>query len=103
MTELQLEEQRQSQVVRSLLTLLPAYLLAEVVTWGFVITSDRAHWRNKFRAYHWTMANWRTILNKRKDTQKLRKVTDRELLKDVDSRLEYGQVSTTSVAILADW
>ena len=88
---------------RTLLTLLPAYLLAEVVTWGFVITSDRAHWRNKFRTYHWTMANWRTILNKRKETQQLRKVTDRELLKDVGSRLNYGQVATRPVVILADW
>jgi GT2 family glycosyltransferase len=88
---------------RTLLTLLPAYLLAEVVTWGFVISSDRANWRNKFRAYHWLVANWRTILNKRKETQRLRKVTDRELLKDVGSRLDYRQVAPGSVAILADW
>jgi GT2 family glycosyltransferase len=88
---------------RTLLTLLPAFVLAEVVTWGFVISHDRANWRNKFRAYHSTIANWRTTLKKRKETQQLRKVTDRELLKDIGSRLDYGQVATRSVALIATW
>lgn len=73
------------------LILLPAYLLAEIVTWGFVLKSDRSHFANKLKAYAWVPRHWRTIIASRRRTQRLRRGTDRELLAWTDSRLEYGQ------------
>ncbi|HVS80586.1 MAG TPA: glycosyltransferase family 2 protein [Pyrinomonadaceae bacterium] len=87
---------------RSLLVLLPAFLLAEVVTWGFVLLGDRQHWKNKFCAYRWIAVNWQDVMRKRKATQKLRKVSDRELLKNAGVRLDFGQVARGGIAYLAD-
>lgn len=75
----------------TLIFLLPVYLLAEIVTWGFVLLKDRAHWKNKLRAYHSIVDNWETIMRKRRTTQRLRKITDRELLRNMDFRLDFGQ------------
>lgn len=86
---------------RSLLVLLPAILLAEVVTWGFVLLGDRDHWKNKFRAYLWIAANWKTVIRKHKATQQLRKVSDRELLTSTGVRLDFGQVAGGGIAYVA--
>lgn len=86
---------------RTLILLLPAYLLAEVVTWGFVLFGDRARWRNKLRAYRWVAANWGRIMHKRAETQRQRQVTDRELLKHAGAQLDFGQVATGWVALFA--
>jgi GT2 family glycosyltransferase len=87
---------------RTLLVLSPAFALAEIVTWGFVLIADRKHWRNKFRAYGWTLSNLKTILRKRRTTQQLRKVTDRVLLKRAAVRLDFGQAAKGSISRLAD-
>lgn len=86
---------------RTLLAMLPALILAEVVTWGFVLIRDRMHWRNKLRAYRWIASNWRTVISKRRATQQLRRVTDRELLKKTAINLDFGQVTNSFVANLA--
>src|SRR3989442_331303 len=44
----------------TLLILLPALLLAEVITWAFVLYNDRSSFRNKLRAYRWIMAKCST-------------------------------------------
>jgi hypothetical protein len=85
----------------TLLALLPVYLLAEIVTWGFVLLKDRTHWTNKLRAYRSTMVNWRAIMRKRRATQRLRRVTDRELLRTMDFRLDFAQAADGWVAYLA--
>lgn len=86
---------------RTHLILLPAYLLAEVITWGFVLKSDRSHFANKLKAYGWVLRNWRTIRASRGRTQRLRRVSDRELLVRTDSRLEYGQFGVGTTTRLA--
>ena len=50
----------------TLMLLLPAQLLAEVITWGFVLLNDRANLKNKLRAYRWVIVNWSVIMRKRK-------------------------------------
>ena len=49
----------------TLFVLLPGQLLAELITWGFVLYSDRANVMNKLRAYAWIINNWDAILRKR--------------------------------------
>ena len=86
---------------RTLLVLLPAQLLAEVMTWGFVLYNDRANFMNKLRAYAWMIRNWPGILSKRRATQALRRVPDRELLKHTTFRLDLELASTGFVGKLA--
>jgi GT2 family glycosyltransferase len=78
---------------RTLVALLPAYLLAEVIAWSFVLLKDRIHIRNKLRAYRWVIENWREIMRKRKRTQLLRSVRDREMLKKMSFRIDFDQAS----------
>jgi GT2 family glycosyltransferase len=85
----------------TLLILMPAFLLAEVITWGFVLYNDRSNFGNKLRAYRWIIANWANIMRKRKATQALRRVPDRELLRHTTFRLDFGQASRGIVGTLA--
>jgi len=82
----------------TLVVLLPALLLAEVVTWGFVLLHDRANWENKLRAYHWVVTHWPEVMRRRKETQALREVSDRELLRQTSYRLDYAQASSRGIA-----
>lgn len=85
----------------TLLLLMPSLALAEVLTWGFVLLRDRENLRNKLLAYRWVMSNWNLIMEKRRATQALRKLPDRELLSHTSHRLEYGQAGG-SAAVAAD-
>jgi GT2 family glycosyltransferase len=85
----------------TLIALLPVYVLAEIVTWGFVLLKDRSHWKNKLRAYHSIMVNWPAIMRKRRATQRLRRVTDREVLRSMDFRLDFGQAADGWLPYLA--
>jgi hypothetical protein len=85
----------------TLLVLLPSELLAELVTWGFVLLRDRANAGNKLRAYGWILSHWRSILRKRRASQSLRRISDRELLASTGFRLDFGQVSSGFLATAA--
>jgi hypothetical protein len=78
---------------RTLITLIPALILAEFITWGFVITRDRSNWKNKFSAYWWVVRHWGRVLSKRHQTQSFRHVSDQELLQLTVHALDFGQVS----------
>lgn len=84
----------------TLIMLLPAQLLAEIITWGFVLLSDRANFKNKVRAYRWVINNWSVIMRKRKQTQSLRKVPDRTLLRHTGFKLDFDQANKGIVAPL---
>lgn len=71
--------------------LLPALLLAEVVTWGYILLRQPRQAGNKLRAYAWVACHWRDIMARRRQTQALRKVRDRELLAGCTWRLDYRQ------------
>lgn len=76
---------------RTLLLLAPALILSEVITWGFVLLRDRARIRNKLFAYAWILFWWREIMQKRAETQKQRRVTDRSLLHITTAHLDFAQ------------
>ncbi len=76
---------------RTLLALLPALLLAEVVTWGFVLTRQRRNPGNKLRAYAWVIGHWREVRAARRRAQALRRISDRQLLASARHDLGYEQ------------
>jgi len=76
----------------TLLLLVPTLLLAEVVTWGFVLMRDRGNWSNKFKAYAGVFKNWGAMRAKRTLNQSQRKVKDRVLLELTTYALDFGQV-----------
>ena len=74
----------------TLVALVPALLMAEAITWGFVLLYDRRNIWNKLKAYQWTVRNWGAIMNKRRTTQSSRKTGDHELLRRTSFRLDLG-------------
>lgn len=87
----------------TLLVLLPALLLAEVVTWGYVLLSDRPHWRNKLRAYGDIVRRWPAILEQRRQVQALRRVSDHAVLSRSTFALAFEQTGAGLAASLAHW
>lgn len=87
----------------TLLLLLPALLLAEVVTWGYVLVGDRRHWTGKLRAYRSLFSERRSIRAARRDAQSHRVVPDRRLLKAATAHLDFAQTGAASAAALAAW
>ena len=77
----------------TLAALAPALLLAEAITWGFVLLYDRQHIGEKVKAYQWIFKNWSGVMSRRRTTQASRKTRDRDLLRQTSFRLDLGQVS----------
>lgn len=88
---------------RTLLALLPALILAEIVTWGFVLTRDRAHLDNKLRVYAWIVTHWRSIMQARRASQALRRVPDHALLASCTHALAFEQTGDGLVATVAHY
>jgi len=86
---------------RTLLLLLPVYLIAEIITWSFVLLKDRHNVGNKIRAYHWIVTNWRLIMEKRRATQLLRTQSDQHLVESTGSRIDFDQAAGGPVAVVA--
>jgi GT2 family glycosyltransferase len=86
---------------QTLLTLLPALLLAELVTWGFELVHDRRNLANKFRAYIWIARNWKTIQEKRNHIKSIRMEPDQCLLRNTQYRLGFEQTGNGWIARLA--
>jgi GT2 family glycosyltransferase len=85
----------------TLLLLSPALLLAEVMTWGFVLLREKGRWRNKLDAYGWILAHWPGIMAKRRQVQASRKARDRDLIALWTHRLAYEQTGAGALAGLA--
>lgn len=76
---------------RTLIVLLPALILSEIITWGFVILFDRSRIQNKLFAYAWALYWWQEIMQKRSATQKIRRTKDLDLLRRMTPYLDFGQ------------
>lgn len=66
---------------RTLLFLMPALILTEILTWGYALRSGKAYVISKLAAYRYIAANRHKIAKKRSEVQRLRVVGDRELFK----------------------
>lgn len=79
---------------RTLLLLLPALLLAELITWGFVLVQEPARLVNKLRAYAWIGRRWQSIMRKRRKTQAKRCISDLEWLAGTTTTLSFEQAGS---------
>jgi hypothetical protein len=86
---------------RTLLVLAPVLLLAELVTWGFVLARQPRQCAGKLAAGWWLVRHWRQVRSKRHATQLLRRSDDRALLAQCGARLEFEQTGSGPVAGLA--
>lgn len=85
----------------TLIALLPALLLAELVTWGFVLLRERKRLANKLRAYAWIVAHWSQVMRSRRQVQAVRRVRDRDLIAQCTYRLAYEQLVGGSIGRVA--
>jgi hypothetical protein len=85
----------------TLLALLPALLLAEALTWAFVLLRDQGRMGNKVRAYIWVARHWPEIMTSRRRTQIIRRVRDHELLAGCADSMAYEQTGDSLAARLA--
>jgi GT2 family glycosyltransferase len=85
----------------TLFILLPALLLAEVVTWGFALLRERSRLANKWRAYAWLVEHWAEVMASRRKVQELRTVRDRDLIGRFQYRLDFQQTADDRLARLA--
>lgn len=88
---------------KTLILLLPSYLVAEAITWSFVLLSDRANIANKPRAYRWIVANRREVMRKRRETQAMRVLSDRALLRSTGFKIDFDQAAGGVIAAAARW
>jgi GT2 family glycosyltransferase len=86
---------------RTLAMMVPPLLLAEVVTWGFVLTKERRNLVNKLRAYWDVLKVWPEIMAQRRDAQARRKVSDHQLLTELTYRMEFEQTGNDATTRLA--
>jgi GT2 family glycosyltransferase len=86
---------------RTLLALLPAILLTEVVTWGFVLLRDRRHLFNKVLACISVAAHWDDVIEKRRQTEAFRQTSDHSWFSQCTHQLAYEQAGSGTVVRFA--
>lgn len=86
---------------RTYLLLMPAFLLSEVVAWGYATMRGQAHMLAKLKSYVWLVRNLGAILQARKHVQSLRRVKDREILRRTTYRLAYDQANDGLIGKIA--
>lgn len=86
----------------TLLTLLPAFALSEVMAWGYAALQGRAHLQAKLRSHIWLITNLRHVLIKRQATQRLRRVPDRTILRRFTNQLNFTRTVSPRLATALD-
>jgi GT2 family glycosyltransferase len=76
----------------TLIALLPAIWMTGLLMWIYAIVHGPAFIQAKLRAHGWIYRNWSLILEKRRRTQSLRRVSDREVIRLLSSTLPPDQV-----------
>lgn len=82
--------------------LAPALLVAELVTWAYVLLREPRRWRNKLAAYLWIAANWRRVMGLRRAAQALRRAPDHALLAGWTATIDYRQAGDSRAARAAE-
>lgn len=85
----------------SYLRMLPGLLLAEVVTWGFLLLKGPRFWGVKLRVYRWLWEQRHAIRARRSAAQALRRRSDRQVIGQMTHRLEFSQLAGRKLAYAA--
>jgi GT2 family glycosyltransferase len=86
---------------RTIGLLLPALLLSEFITWGWIVLRDAKNIGNKAKAYGWIVRHWRVVAESRRQVQAQRRLTDKELIGECESTLAYEQLAKGRIVRLA--
>lgn len=78
---------------QTLLVLIPELLISEILAWGYVLLFGVDHIQSKYRSWVWLIVNRRQILKARHNTQRLRQVDDKTILKHFTYRLNFTQTT----------
>jgi hypothetical protein len=87
---------------RTLLALLPTLLLAEVITWGWILWRNPRAVGQKLRAWGWLLAHRAQITGKRRQVQADRAVPDAAFLAHCQWQLDFAQLSGPRAARAAE-
>ncbi|HEX2914868.1 MAG TPA: glycosyltransferase family 2 protein [Chloroflexia bacterium] len=88
---------------RTLLCLLPALLLVELITWGYALKNSLPGIKARWQAYLWILTHPCVVRRKRREAQALRRVSDRALLNSLLWKLDISQLAGARLAILANY
>lgn len=86
---------------RTLFVLLLPIMLAETISWGFVMLREKRNLRNKIRAYADILNLWPEIMLERRKVQASRRVGDREMVRKLAYKIEFEQTGKGFVATVA--
>lgn len=84
----------------TLFFLSPALVLAEMVSWGFVILKGREFIKEKIVSYKWLINRWSYIKKKREQT--VRAISDSLLLRRFQTKTELRHFNKTIIFVLAE-
>lgn len=92
-----LERNRRVTLVKNfrwgtLIALLPAIWMTGLLMWAYALIHGPSFVRAKVEAHLWIYSRWALVLEKRRRTQALRKVGDREVIRLLSSTLPADQV-----------
>jgi len=76
----------------TLVALLPPLFMTGLLMWTYALIHGPSYLRAKVQAHVWIYRNWDLVLEKRRRTQALRKVGDREVVRLLSSTLPADQV-----------
>jgi GT2 family glycosyltransferase len=78
--------------------LLPELFISELLAWGYVILKGPKHIQSKFQSYLWLIENRNLISESRRQTQKLRVLSDHAILKSFSHQLTFAQTTSPVLA-----
>lgn len=82
----------------TLIALLPALVFSELVVWTYVIGGGPKLVAAKLRSLHWLLTHVGLLREQQQAVQRLRRTTDRELLRSFTSRLTLTQTVPPAIA-----
>jgi hypothetical protein len=103
-----LETHRQQMLIknyrwRTLMLLLPSIVLGELVAWGYALASGTAHVSANAKSYGWLFRKWRKVMTAKRLTQRIRVVSDRDIVKQCVYKLAYDQAGSGVAAKFGKW
>ena len=76
---------------KTLAIILPSLALTEILTWGFAILKGQKYVMTKIVVYKWIIKSWQKMIKKRRGVQKLRRISDKEILKLMTCRINLSE------------
>src|SRR5262249_32267614 len=88
--------------LRTLLILVPGLLIVDLMTLAYLATQGREYVSAKLGSYGWLVRHWRTIMQARRRTQRLRTIDDHRLLELLVDSIPFEQIAPAWLAPIVD-